>query len=107
MPAAGSGANDAIDAREKLARKVTLAAQDKSAKVRRGRPGKDEVLPAKMSTIAQQRGQTLSAMLTDLSSGCERGTKCNSQAYKNSWNGYQLHIVAADCGVPVRVRECQ
>mgnify|MGYP001600592762 CR=1 FL=1 len=32
---------------------------------------------------------------------CDRGTKCNAQGYKISWNGYKLHIDTADCGVVV------
>ena len=40
-------------------------------------------------------------MLVELPRGCDRGTKCNAQGYKNSWNGYKLHIDTADCGVPV------
>jgi len=29
--------------------------------------------------------------------------QCNAQGYKNSWNGYKLHLDTADCGVPVSV----
>lgn len=93
----------AIEAREKPAKKVPVEAQVGSVKARRGRPGKDEVRPAKVSRIAQQRGQTLPAMLRDLPTACDRGTKCNAQGYKNSWNGYKLHFDTADCGVPVSV----
>jgi len=32
---------------------------------------------------------------------CNRGTKCNAQGYKTSWNGYKLHIDTSDSGVPV------
>ena len=31
----------------------------------------------------------------------DRGTKCNAQGYKVSWNGYKLHLDTADCGVPI------
>lgn len=92
----------AIEAREKPAKKVPVA-EDKSQKARRGRPKKGEERPAKVSKIAQQRRQTLPAMLDNLPRGCDRGTKCNAQGYKNSWNGYKLHIDTADCGVPVSV----
>jgi hypothetical protein len=92
----------AIEAREKPA-KAPAAAKAKSPKVRRGRPSKDEVRPAKVNRIALQRGQTLAVMLRDLPRACDRGTKCNAQGYKNSWNGYKLHIDTADCGVPVSV----
>ena len=39
----------------------------------------------------------------ELPKACDRGTKCNAQGYKQSWNGYKLHIDTADCGVPVSV----
>lgn len=32
---------------------------------------------------------------------CDRGTKSNAQGYRNSWNGYKLHIDTADCGILV------
>ena len=40
-------------------------------------------------------------MQDDLPRACDRGTKCNAQGYKISWNGYKLHLDTADCGVPV------
>ena len=40
-------------------------------------------------------------MQEELPRACDRGTKCNAQGYKVSWNGYKLHIDTADCGVPV------
>ncbi len=40
-------------------------------------------------------------MLSELPSACDRGTKCNAQGYKVSWNGYKLHLDTADCGVPI------
>ena len=91
----------AIEAREKPAKKVSAGTPAKKA--RRGRPAKDEVRPAKVSRIGKQRQQTLPAMLRDLPRACDRGTKCNAQGYKNSWNGYKLHIDTADCGVPISV----
>jgi len=36
-----------------------------------------------------------------LPKACDRGTKCNAQGYKISWNGYKLHLDTADCGVVV------
>lgn len=93
----------AIDAREKPASKLPLATEDQNEKARRGRPKKGEERPAKVNKIVQQRTQTLPAMLNDLPRVCDRGTKCNAQGYKISWNGYKLHIDTADCGVPVSV----
>ena len=93
----------AIEAREKPASKLPLATEDKSEKACRRRPKKNEERPAKVYKIAQQRTQTLPAMLNDLSRVCDRSTKCNAQGYKNSSNGYKPHIDTADCGVPVSV----
>jgi hypothetical protein len=59
------------------------------------------VPPAAGSPIRRQRQQTLSEMLAELPTECDRGTKCNAQGYKTSWNGYKLHIDTADCGVPI------
>jgi len=42
-------------------------------------------------------------MLRDLPRQCDRGSKCNAQGYKNSWNGYKLHFDVADGGIPVSV----
>ncbi|QTQ30012.1 transposase [Aromatoleum bremense] len=68
----------------------------------RGRPRRGKVrAPAKVSPIQRQRQQSLAQMLKDIPSGCDRGTKCNAQGYKVSWNGYKLHLDTADCGVPI------
>jgi hypothetical protein len=57
--------------------------------------------PASGSPIRRQLQQTLPQMLAELPRACDRGTKCNAQGYKTSWNGYKMHIDTADCGVPV------
>lgn len=80
---------------------ASVTATAKPAK-RRGRPRKDETRPpAKESPIHLQRQQTLPHMLNNIPTACDRGTKCNAQGYKISWNGYKLHIDTADCGVPI------
>jgi hypothetical protein len=72
------------------------------AKLRRGRPKKGEVRPAApVPRLQQQRGHTLEQMLAALPRECDRGSKCNAQSYKNSWNGYKLHFDVADGGIPV------
>lgn len=104
----------AIEARERPARIKTTAVtlsptvpmstpQTPVAPVRkRGRPRRGEVRePVKESPIHRQRQQTLAQMLEDIPTACDRGTKCNAQGYKLSWNGYKLHLDTADCGVPV------
>lgn len=69
---------------------------------KRGRPRRGEARPAaKESPIQRQRGQTLAQMLKEVPTACDRGTKCNAQGYKVSWNGYKLHLDTADCGVPI------
>jgi Transposase DDE domain len=69
---------------------------------KRGRPRRGEVRPpAKESPLVRQRGQSLAQMLEEIPTACDRGTKCNAQGYKVSWNGYKLHIDTADCGVPI------
>lgn len=91
----------AIEARERPVKKVQAPKPPKSKKPRRGRKKRIFVAAPKVNRIRLQRTQTLPVMLRDLSSVCDRGTKCNAQGYKNSWNGYKLHIDTADCGVPV------
>jgi len=68
---------------------------------KRGRPPLDETRVTKRTRIEQQRSQTLAQMQDDLPRACDRGTKCNAQGYKVSWNGYKLHIDTADCGIPI------
>lgn len=104
----------AIHARERPARKkttdvpaseaATLIAQAPAAapQKKRGRPARGEVRPAaKVAPLQRQRQQTLAQMMADMPTICDRGTKCNAQGYKVSWNGYKLHIDTADCGVPI------
>jgi len=69
---------------------------------RRGRPRRGEVRQAApASPLQRQRQQTLAQMLGSIPARCDRGTKCNAQGYKVSWNGYKLHLDTADCGVPI------
>ena len=96
----------AIEARERPAKKAKAvesgAKRNKKALsgLRRGRPRRGETRPpAQESPIQRQRTQTLAQMLAEIPTACDRGTKCNAQGYKVSWNGYKLHIDTADCGV--------
>ena len=63
------------------------------AKRKRGRPRRGDV--RKPTRIEQQRGQTLAQMIAELPTACDRGTKCNAQGYKTSWNGYKLPLDTA------------
>jgi hypothetical protein len=93
----------AIEARERPARTAVETGEAKVEPVRRrGRPRRGEVRPpAKESPLERQRQQSLEQMLSEIPSACNRGTKCNAQGYKMSWNGYKLHLDTADCGVPI------
>jgi hypothetical protein len=107
----------AIEAREKPAKKAVPGGTEGSvpdkvegmvapeevpaAAKKRGRPRKGEMREAKPGKIEEQQGKTLAQLIKELPRECDRGSKCNAQGYKNSWNGYKLHIDTADCGMPV------
>ena len=96
----------AIAARERpVAPGVAEAAVRPDKKGACKRQGKRAV-PASASPIRRQRSQSLPEMLAELPTACNRGTKCNAQGYKSSWNGYKLHIDTADCGVPIAALLC-
>lgn len=92
----------AIAAREKP---ETKAKQEVAVKPKRkrGRPKKGEERPPLPPTRIQQQaaGMSLAAMLEDLPQACNRGCKKNSQGYKQTWNGYKLHLDVADGQIPV------
>ena len=79
------------------------APQETAVPRKRGRPRRGETRQpaAKTSPLARQRQQTLAQMIAELPTASDRGTKCNAQGYKISWNGYKLHLDTADCGVPI------
>ncbi len=89
----------AIKARERPTKTAPPVAAPAS---KRGRPRHGETRPpAKTSPLQRQRQQTLAQMVKDIPRACDRGTKCNAQGYKVSWNGYKLHLDTADCGIPI------
>jgi hypothetical protein len=88
----------AIVGREKPAKKI------KAAKVprKKGRPAKDEVRePVQPKRLDVQRGQTTEEAIAGLLKVCDRGTKQNAKGYKESWNGFKLHLDVNDFGVPI------
>lgn len=88
----------AILGREKPAKKVR---KPKVAK-KRGRPAKGENrLSAEPKRLEKQRTQTAQEAIAALPKVCDRGTKKNAQGYKQSWNGYKLHLDINDCGLPL------
>ena len=44
---------------------------------------------------------TLPAMLDDLPTDCDVGTKKDSKGYKDTWVGYKLHLDVADGQIPI------
>ncbi len=44
---------------------------------------------------------TTRALLADLPTCCDVGTKKNSKSYKESWIGYKFHLDVADGGIPI------
>lgn len=91
----------AIEAREKPAKKVGAPEEQPAEPKKRGRPRKGEIREVKPGKLEQQQGKPLAQLIKELPRDCDRGSKCNAQGYKNSWNGYKLHIDTADCGIPV------
>ncbi len=74
-----------------------------AVKRKRGRPKKGEVVPPKPPSRLQKQaaGMSLLAMLADLPSRCDVGTKRNAKGHQESWIGYKLHIDTADGDIPI------
>ena len=90
-----------IAAREKPAAKPAVQ-EAPTLKRKRGRPKKGTIVAPKEPTrIQRQQSMTLEEMLVDLPTVCDRGTKINSKGYKESWNGYKLHLDVADGQIPI------
>ncbi len=88
----------AIEAREKPAAKPKPPVPPKR---KRGRPKKGEERSKVLKRIERQAAMTLPAMLAELPTGCDVGTKKNSKGYKDTWVGYKLHIDVADGQIPI------
>jgi len=88
----------AIVGRERPAKKIKVAKVPR----KKGRPAKDEVRePVEPKRLDVQRGQTAKESIALLSKVCDRGTKKNAKGYKESWNGFKLHLDVNDFGVPI------
>ena len=88
----------AIVGRERPAKKIKAAKVPK----KRGRPAKDEVRePVLPKRLDMQLGQTAEQAIAELPKICDRGTKKNAKGYKESWNGFKLHLDVNDFGVPI------
>src|SRR5271155_2680475 len=106
----GAIARDAteIEAREKPIKKEPNDKKDAPPPDRarptrkRGRPRKDEERPKPEPTrLGRQTTQNLDQMLADLPTACDVGCKKNSKGYKETWNGYKLHLDVACGQIPV------
>jgi transposase len=90
----------AIEAREKVVKKVTVVEDKPTRKV--GRPKKGEEVKKEPTRLEKQAGgMSVSEMLKDLPKACDVGRKKNSKGVTTQWIGYKLHIDAADGGIPV------
>jgi len=90
-----------IVAREKPL-KQKKAVESPTPKRKRGRPKKGECAAPKQPTrIERQQTMTRDEMLADLPVACNRGCKTNSKGYRETWNGYKLHLDVADGHIPV------
>ena len=97
-----------IEAREKPAKKETNDKNDDpppdsaAPPRKRGRPRKDEERPKPEPTrLERQTTQNLDQMLAELPTACDVGCKKNSKGYKETWNGYKLHLDVACGQIPV------
>ena len=92
-----------IEAREKPAKKEDPPPPDSPEPPRkRGRPRKDERRPKPEPTrLERQTTQNVDQMLAELPTACDVGCKKNSKGYKETWNGYKLHIDVASGQIPV------
>ena len=64
-------------------------------------PKKGEEQPKVLTRLERQPTMHLPAMLDDLPTACDVGTKKNSKGYKDTWVGYKLHIDVADGQIPI------
>lgn len=90
-----------IEGREKPAKKPSQAEKISEPSRKRGRPKKGEERPKILSRIERQRQESLPAMLADLPTSCDVGSKKNSKGFLESWVGYKLHADVADGGIPI------
>ena len=71
-------------------------------RAKRGRPKKgEEVGQRRSDRLKRQPALDLRAMLADLPTRCDVGSKRNSKGFRHSWIGYKLHLDVADGDIPV------
>ena len=92
----------AIEAREKAQTKTKTTKESTPIERKKGRPKKGEEKPAQEPTrVEKQRTMTLSEMLSDLPTACDKGAKKDSKGNIMYWSGYKLHLDTIDGGIPV------
>ena len=97
----------AIPARERFAvvAKPARAKRKKKGQRARAKGARGPLPKAKASErgtrIQRQTLQSLDRMLADLPTGCDIGTKKNSQGHEQYWRGYKLHLDVADGQLPI------
>jgi hypothetical protein len=92
----------AVEAREKPVKKEPLTETSSQSVKSRGRPRKGTEPRIKEPTrLQKQLNMSLEEMIKELPTGCNVGSKKNSQGYIETWIGYKLHIDTADNGLPI------
>jgi hypothetical protein len=93
----------AVEAREKAVRKPKDSGAPARPARRRGRPRKGEERPPKPLTRLQKQaaGMELPAMVSELPSECDFGSKTNSAGKTEHWKGYKAHLDWADGEIPI------
>lgn len=87
-----------IEAREKPAVKKERKPKPKK---KRGRPARGETPVPDLTRIERQMTMKVEEMVAELPTVCDRGVKRNSKGYTKSWNGFKLHVDAADGQIPI------
>jgi len=78
------------------------AAQVVRPRLKPGPKARGEVRePVPPKRLQLQMGRSLEENLADLPKCCNTGTKKNSHGYKESWDGYKLHLDTIDGDIPV------
>ena len=87
-----------IEAREKPAVRKERKTKPKK---KRGRPAKGHTPIPDPTRIERQMTMTVDEMVAELPMACDREVKWNSKGYMEWWNGFKLHVDAADGQIPI------
>lgn len=92
----------AIEAREKP-RQQPKTIKEKIPKKRGRKPKDAPAAQEEPKRLVKQLSQTLSEMLKDIPTTCDKAGKKDSKGNTHYWNGYKLHLDTADGDVPISV----